>query len=98
MARAGAAISFRDCNTKKAHLGEAFPEFAIVWRLAVDDGAHRLGRAFLCEKFPRRIAQLFLVVGKIKIHTANLQYLSLSRRHADRAVEADGLAVKHRVL
>jgi len=64
----GAAECLGDRDAEKAHLGEALPQFAVKGRIAVDDGAHRLGRAFLGEKFPRRIAHLLLFVGEVEIH------------------------------
>ena len=65
-----AAIGFRDRDAEKAHAGEALPQFAVIRRVAVEDGAHRLGRALLGEKFPRLVAQLLLLIGEIEIHGA----------------------------
>ena len=68
MARAGAAKFLGDRDAEKAHLGKALPQFAVIGRLAVEHGAHRLGRAFFGEKFSRLVAQLLLFVGEIEIH------------------------------
>ena len=68
MPRTGAAELFGDRNAEKAHLGEALPQLLVVSRVAVEHGAHRLGRGFFREIFSRLVAQLLLVVGEIEIH------------------------------
>ena len=57
-----------DRNAEKTHLGEAFPQFAVVGLLALEHDAHRFWRAFLTEEFPGLITQLLLVVGEIEVH------------------------------
>ncbi|MGY4482983.1 hypothetical protein ACVWWR_002174 [Bradyrhizobium sp. LM3.2] len=57
-------------DTEKAHLGEALPQRLVIRRLAVENCAHRLGRAFLGEEFARLVAELLLVVGEIEVHGA----------------------------
>src|SRR5438552_3129345 len=89
MAGAGAAVGFRDRDAEKTHVGEALPQFAIVRLLALEDCAHRLGRAFFGEKFSRLVAELFLFVGEIEIHGTTLlceTYFCTSSPRTRRAV------------
>jgi hypothetical protein len=43
--------------------------------MAVEDVAHRLGRALFREKFPRLVAHLLLFVGEIEVHGGPAFYL-----------------------
>src|SRR5205085_348648 len=65
--------------------GEALPERLVVSGLAVEHGAHRLGRALLGQEFARGVAHLLLVVGEIEVHGAALALLMRFARRMGRA-------------